>query len=144
MTGLRYAEPGSTYWPVLWGPAFAVTGAAVEALSGPVHVVDWIVVGVVLAGFAWLWVHARRRTCRVELSADTLSQGRESLPINEITEIVDESDDAPVGARVLGGGWTVPNRFGQVPLRLHGGHVVLAWAKDPAALRAALRSLVDS
>lgn len=145
MSGVVYTEPGSTWWPIAWGPVFALLGAGVEALSGPVHVVDWIVVGVALAGFTWLWVHARRSVCRLELSADTLQQGREALATTEIVEVIDESaEDAPVGARVLGGGFTVPNKFHQVPLRLRDGSVVLAWAKQPDALRAALRSLVDS
>jgi hypothetical protein len=71
-----------------------------------------------------------------------LVQGRESLPTNEIAEIPDI--DPPLGARVLGGGWTVPSRLGEVPLRLADDTVVIAWAGDPEALRAALRPLVGS
>jgi hypothetical protein len=47
-----FDEPGSSWWPVLWGPAFAVAGVAVEALSGPVHSVAWLVVGAGLAAAA--------------------------------------------------------------------------------------------
>jgi hypothetical protein len=38
----------------------------------------------------------------------------------------------------------VPKKFTEVPLRLADDTVVLAWAKDPDALRAAIRPLVDS
>jgi hypothetical protein len=137
-----YAEPGSTWWPLLWGPAFALIGAGVEALSGPVHGLDWLIVGVLLFGIALLWVQARRRVCSVVLTSNALHQGREPLPTKEIAQVDDVGP--PVGARVLGGGWTVPKKFTEVPLRLADDTVVLAWARDPDALRAAIRPLVDS
>ena len=137
-----YAEPGSTWWPLLWGPVFALIGAGVEALSGPVHGLDWLIVGVLLFGIALLWVQARRRVCSVVLTSNALHQGREPLPTKEIAQVDDVGP--PVGARVLGGGWTVPKKFTEVPLRLADDTVVLAWAKDPDALRAAIRPLVDS
>jgi hypothetical protein len=136
----RYVEIGSTWWPVAWGPFFALAGAGFEASTGPVHVIDWIVVGVALAIGAAVWVQARRRICSVRLTQDTLYQGREELPVSRIAEIEDVGP--PLGARVLGGGWTVPKRFTELPLRLRDDTVVLAWAKDPDALRAALRPLV--
>lgn len=139
---LLYAEPGSTWWPLVFGPAFALVGGGVEALSGPVHVVAWVVVGVGLFACTLLWVRARRSVCRVALSEDALLQGRESLSTNEIVDVPDI--DPPTGARVLGGGWTVPNKFREVPLKLADDTVVLAWARDPDALRAALRPLVGS
>jgi hypothetical protein len=137
-----YAEPGSTWWPLLWGPAFALIGAGVEALSGPVHGLDWLIVGVLLFGIALLWVQARRRVCSVVLTSNALHQGREPLPTSEIAQVDDVGP--PVGARVLGGGWTVPKKFTEVPLRLADDTVVIAWAKDPDALRAAIRPLVGS
>jgi hypothetical protein len=139
---VRYVEPGSTWWPLLWGPVFALVGAGVEALSGPVHVLDWLIVALLLFGIAMLWVHARRTVCSVVLTTNTLHQGREPLPINQIAEVDDVG--SPVGARVLGGGWTVPKKFAEVPLRLADDTVVLAWAKDPDALRAAIRPLLGS
>ena len=138
----RYAEAGSSWWPVLWGPVFALAGGLVEATTGPVHLIAWIVVGIGLGGLAAVWVQARRRVHSVRLTGETLHQGREELPVERIAEVEDVGP--PLGARVLGGGWTVPKRFTEVPLRLRDGSVVLAWAKDPAALRAALRPLVGS
>jgi hypothetical protein len=137
-----YTEPGSGWWPLLWGPVFALVGAGVEALSGPVHTVAWLVVALVLFGLALLWVQARRRVCSVTVTGTNLYQGREPLAVREIVAVDDVG--MPVGARVLGGGWTVPKKFTEVPLRLADDSVVVAWAKDPDALRAALRPLLGT
>ncbi|HEV2779492.1 MAG TPA: hypothetical protein VGX25_08830 [Actinophytocola sp.] len=136
-----FAEPGSSRWPVLWGPAFAAAGAGVEALGGRVHTVAWILVGLGLAGVAALWVNARRRLLCVRVTPDALVQGQESLAVQRIAR-VDEADP-PAGARVLGGGWTVPRRFTGVGLRLDDGSAVVAWARDGDGLRAALRDVIS-
>lgn len=137
-----YAEPGSTWWPATWGAVFALVGAGVEALSGPVHVLVWVLVGIGLSGLTLIWIQARRRALSLRLTEDTLYQGMEPLPVDRIAELDDVG--APIGARVLGGGWTVPKKFTEVPLRLADGTVVLAWAKDPDAFRTALRPLVHA
>ncbi len=135
-----YAEPGSTRWPLLWGPAFAGIGAGVEALSGPVHTVAWLIVGIVLFGVFALWVNVRRKVYRVELTPTELLQGRETLPVKDIAQVTDVG--AAAGAKVLGGGWTVPRKTYEVPLRLDDGSTVLAWARDDESLKAALVRLV--
>jgi hypothetical protein len=135
-----YAEPGSTRWPLLWGPAFAGIGAGVEALSGPVHTVAWLIVGIVLFGVFALWVNVRRKVYRVELTPTELLQGRETLPVKDIAQVTDVG--AATGAKVLGGGWTVPRKTYEVPLRLDDGSTVLAWARDDESLKAALVRLV--
>lgn len=137
---MLFAEPGSSWWPVLWGPIFAVVGAGVEALSGQVHTVAWLVVGVGLAGLAALWVRSRRQLLSVRLTGKTLSQGAEELDVGRITEVDVES---PTAAKVLGGGWSVPRKFTEVPVRLDDGNVVLAWARDGDGLRSALRGCVE-
>ncbi|WP_460402032.1 hypothetical protein [Actinophytocola sediminis] len=136
-----FAEAGSTWWPVLWGPLFAAIGAGVEAMTGPVHWLPWIVVGLGLGGGAIIWVSARRKVYLVRLTTGTLTQGREQLRVADIAEVTDVG--VPVGAKVLGGGWTVPRKTSSVPLRLAGGSVVLAWARDDEGLLAALRRLVE-
>ncbi|MFI7678627.1 hypothetical protein [Actinophytocola sp. NPDC049390] len=136
-----YAEPGSTRWPLLWGPAFAGLGAGLEALTGPVHTVQWLVVGIGLFGVFALWVNVRRKVYRVELTPLTLRQGRETLPVKDIERVTDVGV-AP-GAKVLGGGWTVPRKTVEVPVRLDDGSTVLAWARDDEALTAALVRLVE-
>ncbi|MCE7005598.1 hypothetical protein LWC34_22620 [Kibdelosporangium philippinense] len=138
-----YSEPGSTWWPVLWGPVFALVGATVEWTTGPVHVVAWVIVAFLFAGAAAVWVQARRRICSVELTHLTLRQGREELPLDQIAA-ADEEVGTPMAARVLGGGLAVPRKFESVPLKLWDGTTVLAWAQDGEALRAALRERIDS
>jgi hypothetical protein len=136
-----YAEPGSTWWPLLWGPLFAGVGAGLEATTGPVHTVPWLVVGIVLFGLAALWANARRKVLRVELTPKTLQQGRETIDVATITAVTDVGGAA--GARVLGGGWTTPRKTTEVPVRLADGTVALAWAADGEALRDALARLVE-
>jgi hypothetical protein len=141
LTDALFAEPGSTWWPAAWGPGFALVGALVEALSGPVHVLAWIVVAVVLGAIFALWVTARRRTCAVRVTPDELVQGGERLPVASLASV--EPDDTE-GGRVLGGGFAVPRKFTGVPLRLVDGKVVVAWARDGDGLRAALESVIGS
>ncbi|AHI01700.1 hypothetical protein [Kutzneria albida] len=136
-----YAEPGSSYWPVLWGPVFALLGLAVEALSGPVHPLGWSLAGLGLAAAAAMWVRARRSVCSVSLTAESLRQGKEELPVARIAEVLDGEES--LGARVLGGGWLAPKGTTGVPLRLEDESVVLAWARDAGALREALTGLIS-
>jgi hypothetical protein len=138
---VRYAEPGSSFWPVLWAPGFALLGLGVEALSGSVHWLGWTLAALVLAGVWALWVAARRRLRSVCLTDDTLRLGEEELPVASIAAV--EADE-PEAAKVLGGGWTTPKGTGAVPLRLHDGGVVLAWARRPDELRAALSDLLGA
>jgi hypothetical protein len=138
-----FAEPGSTWWPVLWGPVFAAIGAGLESLGGGrVHVVAWLVVGAGLGGLAAGWAASRRRLLCVSLTATELRQGQETLAVQRIAEVPE--GDPPARTRVLGGAWTVPRKFGEVPLRLDDGTVVLAWARDADGLRDALCGLVTS
>lgn len=134
-----YREVGSSWWPVLWGPAFAAAGALIEFASGTLHGMAWLLTGLGLAVLAAVWVSARRRVLSVRLTQLALYQGRESLPVRQIATV--EGVGASMGAKVLGGGWVVPKRFTGVPLQLCDGSRVLAWAKDADALRTALNRL---
>jgi hypothetical protein len=136
-----FAEAGSSWWPVLWGPLFAVVGAALEATTGPVHWLPWLVVAGVLGGGAVVWVSARRKVYLVRLTTKALTQGREQLAVADIAAVTDVG--TPAGTRVLGGGWTVPRKTTDIPVRLTDGTVVLAWARDDDGLRDALRGLVE-
>ena len=135
-----FAEPGSSLWPLLWGPVFAGIGAGLEALSGRVHGLAWPLVGLGLFGITAVWVSSRRRLLSVRLTTKLLTQGQESLAVERIVEV--DEVGTPAGARVLGGGWAVPRKFTDVPVRLDDGTVVLAWARDGEGLQAALRGLV--
>jgi hypothetical protein len=135
-----FNEPGSSLWPLLWGPIFAAVGAGLEALTGRVHAAAWPLVAIGLAGIAAVWVTSRRRLLSVRLTTKVLTQGQESLAVERIAEV--DEVGTPAGARVLGGGWTVPRKFIDVPVRLDDGTVVLAWARDGEGLHTALHGLV--
>ena len=137
-----FAEHGSSWWPLLWGPLFAVLGVAVEALTGPVHWLAWFLVGGGLFGGALVWVSARRKVYLVRLTTETLTQGREHVAVEKLVAVTDVG--TPAGARILGGGWSVPRRTTEVPVRLADGTVALAWARDYDGLMAALRRVVEA
>ena len=42
---LLYRESGSSWWPILWGPAFALAGYLIELITGPASVALWTIVG---------------------------------------------------------------------------------------------------
>ncbi|MBO0840877.1 MAG: hypothetical protein J2O49_08665 [Sciscionella sp.] len=137
-----YAEPGSSWWPVLWGPAFAAACVLFEvAFGGPVHWYLWALLAVGLGGLTAIWVNARRQICSVLLTSTELRQGRETLAVQRIAGV--DEVGVSIGAPVLGGGWAVPKRFTGMTLRLDDGSTVIAWARDADALRSALRALVE-
>ena len=136
-----YAENGSSWWPVVWGPVFAACGLVVEMLTpGPVHLATWLLLALALAVASGVWVYARRRALVVRMTPAQLTVGRESLAVERIAAITDVG--APMGVRVLGGGFTTPRGTGEIPLRLTDDKVVLAWAKDPITLVERLRPLL--
>lgn len=139
---LLYVERGASWWPVLWGPGFALFGFTVEFVTpGPKHAFMWLLLAGVLAASSAVWVYGRRRLCSVRLTPSTLAVGREELAVSRIEAVTDVG--APAGAHVLGGGWTAPKGTVEVPLRLDDDGVVLAWALDPEALTEVLRPLVE-
>ncbi|WP_139235183.1 hypothetical protein [Actinopolyspora lacussalsi] len=114
---VRYAEPGSSWWPLLWGPAFALLGLVVElATPGPLHLPQWPVLAVLLAAAAVPWVRARRRFHSVTLTTVELTVGGESVPLDRL--VLPEAEPATRAARVLGAASTVPKGMTEVPLLL--------------------------
>ncbi|MET9264851.1 hypothetical protein [Amycolatopsis sp. NPDC004079] len=135
-----YSEPGVGWSALIWGPLFALLGALAElATGGPTHVVGWVLIGVALVALTLPWVYARRRFLSLEVTTEALRQGRETLAAEKIASVSDVG--APVGTRVLGGGWSVPRKYDELPVELDDGTVVLAWARDVEALKAALAEL---
>lgn len=135
-----YSEPGSSWWPLLWPVLFVLVGLGVEAATGPVHLVGWLLFGLALVVITVVWIHARRRFLLVLLTPKTLTQGRETIDVARIAEVSEVG--TPVGVRVLGGSLSVPKKYDGVPLKLDDGSVVLGWARDGESLQAALRKLV--
>ncbi|WP_367134609.1 DUF3093 family protein [Saccharothrix sp. HUAS TT1] len=135
-----YAEPGASWWPLLWGPVFAALGLLVEVVTGSTRPLLWLVVAVVLLLPTVLWVQGRRRLYAVRLTPVALHQGREELPIRDVGDV--EGVEPRSGAKVLGGGWSLPRGTEPLPLRLTDGTVVLGWAHDADALRAEVAKLL--
>ncbi|WP_409183610.1 hypothetical protein F9C11_04240 [Amycolatopsis sp. VS8301801F10] len=135
-----YSEAGVGWSALVWGPLFALLGALAELTTGgPAHVVGWVLIGLALFGLTLPWVYARRRFLSLEVTTEGLRQGRETLAAERIASVTDVG--APVGARVLGGGWSAPRKYDEVPVELDDGTVVLAWARDGEALKTALAEL---
>ncbi|MGO1050461.1 hypothetical protein [Crossiella sp. CA198] len=138
-----FAEPGSSYWPVLWGPGFAAVALGVELLTGGrVNWAAWLLVGGGFAVAALVWIQARRRLCSVSLTPYHLRCGRELIAVEQVAEVGEVG--VPAGARVLGGGWSAPKGCHELPVRLADGSVLLAWARDAEGLRDALRRRLDA
>lgn len=140
-----FHEPGARWRAVAYGPLICVVALVVELFTGPV--VHWValpVIAVVLAGFSCVTIAAARRHVSVELTARTLRQGTEELPVADIEAVLPPAGDGRdepqrwESARVLGELGSVPRRRTAVGLRLRGGALVRAWAADADGLRAAL------
>lgn len=137
-----FTESGSRPWVLLFGPAVAAVGIALESLApGGPSVPLWLGVGLLVFLYTLVLVRGRRRFLRVELTSSRLVQGTTTLPMSQVTSLrpVDEEHH---GVRVLGDGPVVPRRFTPVVLRLSDGTRAVAWARDGAGLRRALEDLL--
>lgn len=144
-----FSEPGARWWTVAFGPIFCLVALIIELLTGPV--VHWLALplfAVLLTGFVYVQVVAARRHASVELTATSLRQGTEELPVQEIVKIMPPSDPESYHpqpwetARTLGELSSVPRRRTGIGLRLQNGALVQAWAKNDEELRAQLESLL--
>ncbi|OLL17035.1 MULTISPECIES: hypothetical protein [unclassified Rhodococcus (in: high G+C Gram-positive bacteria)] len=145
----RFHEPGARWRTVALGPVLCVVVLAVELLTGPVvHWVSLPVIALVLSGFAYVTVVAARRHVSVELTAATLRLGTEELPLEEIDAVLPPADPRAreperwETARPLGELSNVPRGRTAVGLRLRGGALVRAWAKDHERLRSELGTVL--
>ena len=148
-TAVLFSEPGARWRMLAFGPVFCLIALIIELLTGPV--VHWFALSlfaVLLSGFVYVQVVAARRHASVELTTSSLRQGTEDLPITEILKIMPPADPESYEqqpwetARSLGELSAVPRRRKGIGLRLRGGALVQAWAKDDVALRAQLESLL--
>lgn len=144
-----FHEPGGRWRALLWGPAFCLVVLAVELASGPV--IHWFALALfslILVGLTYVQLRAARMHVSVELTTRQLRQGTETVDVAEITEIFPPAEykDGEYEpkkwetARVLGELSGVPRKRHGIGLRLVGGGLVQAWAKDDDGLRAALET----
>ena len=158
-------ESGASWLWLLAGPAAALAMAFVQYRAGlGFRMAVPLMFLVLVTGFLALQVKAARIHTSVELTADSLREGTELIDINEIVTVYPEPEEpvrskGPISswrvkpaeppepwqrARALGELSGVPRGRTGVGLKLTGGRLVQAWARDADALRAALTRLVET
>lgn len=142
-----FEEPGARWRMLAWGPVFCGVVLILELMTGPV--IHWVALplfAALLVGFTYLQVSAARRHVSVELTTTQLRQGTETVDLADIDVVLPPADYSNGDyeprkwetARALGELSGVPRRRQGIGLRLVGGALVQAWAKDDDGLREAL------
>ena len=163
-----YTEDGASWLWLLAGPAAGLVMMLVQVLAGVgLQFAVPVMFMVMVSGFLALQVKAARVHTSLELTAQALRQGTETLPLNDIVSVypepentvraaglVDKWQGRALGvsatgplekwqtARALGELSGVPKGRTPVGLRLTGDRYVQAWARKPDVLRAELSRLV--
>ncbi len=160
-----FFEAGASWRWLLAGPAAALAMVFVQWRAGlgfPLTVP--LLFLVLVSGFLGLQVKAARIHTSVELTPETLREGTEVLPVNQIVEVYPEPETPATSpgpmqnwrvrasppkegwqaSRTLGELSGVPRGRTPIGLRLAGDRVAQAWARDHEALRAELVRLVES
>ncbi len=158
-----FAERGASWWWLLGGPAAAVAMLVIQYRAGmgfqPVAPLFFLVL---LTGVLTLQVRAARLHTSVELTAEALREGTETILTSEILEVYPEpggksrrssldfirGSAQPVEewqrARSLGELNGVPKGRVGIGLKLTKDRTAQAWALDHERLRAALTELVEA
>lgn len=143
-----FYENGASWGWLLLGP-FAGIGMAILQKTGGYGHDLWIplVFLVLVSGFVAIQIKAARIHTSVELTAQTLRQGAETLRVDEIVAIYPEASGSEVpkwqSDRALGELTGVPRGRTGIGLKLTGGRGAQAWARKHRRLRQALESLVE-
>lgn len=165
-----FFERGASWSWMLAAPAAALAMVFVQYRAGlGFPAVVPLLFLVLVGGFMALQIKAARTHTSVELTAETLREGTEILPVDDIVEVLPDPDytvrtaglmdkwqgralgvssTGPLEkwqtARTLGEINGVPRGRKPVGIKLAGGAYVQAWARDHEALRAALTGVVES
>ncbi|MFC9787328.1 hypothetical protein [Rhodococcus sp. NPDC127528] len=144
-----FEEPGARWRVVALGPVLCLVVLVADLFIGVgVHLLGLTLFAVALAGLVALQVVAARRHASVEVTAITVRCGTETVELADIVEVLPEADpfaddlEPWESARALGDLSGVPRRRTGIGLRLRGGELVRAWARDGDALRAVLEDAV--
>jgi hypothetical protein len=143
-----FHEQGASWMWLLAGPVAGVAMALIQWSAG--YGIQWAIPSlffVLVLGFLAIQVKAIRMHTSVELTADWLRQGRETILTDEIVRIYPEASgkEAPKwqSARGLGELTGVPRGRTGIGMRLTDDRTVQAWARKHRQLRAALIKLVE-
>jgi hypothetical protein len=147
-----FHEVGASWYWVLTGPLCALGMLWMEISSGlgtkPIVPLAFLVL---VSGFLSIQIKAARIHASVELTEDTLRQGTEELPVEQILRVHQElpvslkSGREPhkwQSARALGELTGVPRGRIGIGLKLTEDRTVQAWARKHHQLRALLTELV--
>lgn len=165
-----YAEAGASWYWLLAGPAAGLAMTIVQIRAGvgfqPFVPILFLVV---VSGMLAVQVKAGRVHTSLELTSESLREGTEVLPVEEIVAVYPEPENTVKAAgfmekwqgrtlgvnatgplekwqtsRALGELSGVPRGRTPIGLRLTGGRFVQAWARHPDALRVELTRLVEA
>ncbi|MGD9618915.1 MAG: DUF3093 domain-containing protein [Mycolicibacterium sp.] len=143
-----YAEPGASWIWLLAGPAAGVAMAMIQLSAG--YGVQWFIPGLfffLVSGFLAIQIKAARIHTSVELTADWLRQGAETIRTDEIVRIYPQAtrreEHKWQSARALGELSRVPRGRTGIGMRLTNDRTAQAWARKHQKLRAALVNLVE-
>ncbi|WP_314038432.1 hypothetical protein [Dietzia sp. CH92] len=145
---ILYSEDGWSWAWILAAPVFCAAAAVFELVTGaPVHWLMLTVCAIASALCHGVMIAATRVHGRVRLTPHLYIQGTEELELGRIDAVLPlptggEPEASWETARTLGELRDVPRRRGAVGLRLDSGAEVRAWARDRAALHAALSGAV--
>jgi len=149
---LFYEQGASWYW-LLAGPMSGLTMLLIQLKGGAgVQLFLPMIFLVLVTGFLWLQVHAARIHTSVELTADSLRQGTEVIPVRTIVAVYPEAEHTVKSgellekwqtSRALGELSGIPRGRKGVGIKLTGDRTAQAWARKHRQLREALIRLVE-
>ena len=149
---LFYEQGASWYW-LLAGPVSGVTMLLIQLKGGGgIQLFVPTVFLVLVTGFLWLQVHAARIHTSVVLTAESLQQGTEVIPVRTIVTVYPEAERTVKSgellekwqtSRALGELSGIPRGRKGVGIKLTGDRTAQAWARKHRQLREALTRVVD-
>jgi len=149
---LFYEQGASWYW-LLAGPVSGVTMLLIQLKGGGgIQLFVPTVFLVLVTGFLWLQVHAARIHTSVVLTAESLQQGTEVIPVRTIVTVYPEAERTVKSgellekwqtSRALGELSGIPRGRKGVGIKLTGDRTAQAWARKHRQLREALTLLVE-
>lgn len=143
-----FYEQGSSWLWLLAGP-FAGGGMAALQMTGGYGHDLWVPVIflVLVSGFVAIQIKAGRIHTSVELTAETLRQGAETIRVEEIVRIYPEATGSETPkwqmSRALGELSGVPRGRRGIGLKMTGDRSAQAWARQSRKLRELLSQLVE-
>jgi hypothetical protein len=148
-----FSEQGASGYWLRAGPVSGLTMLLIQLKSGAgIQLVVPMIFLVLVTGFLWLQVHAARIHTSVELTADSLRQGTEVIPVRTIVAVYPEAEHTVKSgallekwqtSRALGELSGIPRGRKGVGIKLTGDRTAQAWARKHRQLREALTRLVE-